>query len=115
MNKLLIANRGEIAIRIRQSAAEAGLTTVAIFPEDDAQSLHVRSADESIEIPGTGASAYLDTKEIIIKEDREYLQANVSHRRGRGAAAHPLLVLTALLSRACKNRPLENRPHRGQK
>ena len=57
--KLLIANRGEIAIRIARAAGEAGLATVAIYPADDALSLHVRTADEAHEIPGRGARAYL--------------------------------------------------------
>ena len=65
MKKLLIANRGEIAIRIGQTAAECGLATVAIFPEDDAQSLHVKQTDEHIRIPGSGAQAYLDIKQVI--------------------------------------------------
>lgn len=50
--KLLIANRGEIAIRIARAAADAGLATVAIYPADDAMSLHVRIADESRKFPG---------------------------------------------------------------
>src|SRR5258708_19964200 len=58
--KLLIANRGEIAIRIARAAGETGVTTVAIYPADDALSLHVRSADEAHEIPGRGARANLD-------------------------------------------------------
>src|SRR5947207_5492388 len=63
--KLLIANRGEIAIRIARAAADAGLATVAIHPADDAASLHVRAADESHEIPGRGARAYLDIEAVI--------------------------------------------------
>ena len=63
--KLLIANRGEIAIRIARAAADAGLATVAIYPADDALSLHVRIADESIEMPGRGARAYLDIEGVI--------------------------------------------------
>jgi acetyl/propionyl-CoA carboxylase alpha subunit/acetyl-CoA carboxylase carboxyltransferase component len=63
--KLLIANRGEIAIRIARAAADAGLATVAIYPADDALSLHVRIADESREIPGRGARAYLDIEGVI--------------------------------------------------
>src|SRR3954454_6595140 len=63
--KLLIANRGEIAIRIARAAAEAGLAAVAIFPADDALSLHVRAADESFEIGGRGARAYLDIEAVI--------------------------------------------------
>lgn len=63
--KLLIANRGEIAIRIARAAGEAGLKTVAIYPADDALSLHVRTADEAHEIPGRGARAYLDIEAVI--------------------------------------------------
>lgn len=63
--KLLIANRGEIAIRIARAAGESGLATVAIYPADDALSLHVRAADESFEIPGRGARAYLDIEAVI--------------------------------------------------
>jgi acetyl/propionyl-CoA carboxylase alpha subunit len=63
--KLLIANRGEIAIRIARAAGESGLATVAIHPSDDALSLHVRAADESYEIPGRGARAYLDIEAVI--------------------------------------------------
>ena len=63
--KLLIANRGEIAIRIARAAAETGLKTVAIYPADDAASLHVRSADESHELPGRGARAYLDIEAVV--------------------------------------------------
>ena len=44
MQKLLIANRGEIAIRIARAAAEMGIETVAIFPQDDAASLHVKKS-----------------------------------------------------------------------
>lgn len=63
--KLLIANRGEIAIRIARAAADAGIATVAIHPADDALSLHVRLADEAVEIPGRGARAYLDAAAIV--------------------------------------------------
>jgi len=63
--KLLIANRGEIAIRIARAAADAGIATVAIQPADDALSLHVRVADEAVEIPGRGARAYLDIEAVV--------------------------------------------------
>jgi len=65
MKKILIANRGEIAIRIAQAAAEMNILVVAIYPEDDAKSLHVKKADEAILIPGTGAQAYLDQKAVL--------------------------------------------------
>jgi acetyl/propionyl-CoA carboxylase alpha subunit/acetyl-CoA carboxylase carboxyltransferase component len=64
-HRLLIANRGEIAIRIARAASESGLATVAIYPFDDALSLHVRATDEAHEIPGRGARAYLDIEAVI--------------------------------------------------
>jgi acetyl/propionyl-CoA carboxylase alpha subunit/acetyl-CoA carboxylase carboxyltransferase component len=64
-HKLLIANRGEIAIRIARAAGDAGLATVAIHSADDAQSMHVRAADAAQEIPGRGARAYLDIEAVI--------------------------------------------------
>ncbi len=70
IKKLLIANRGEIAIRIARAAAEMGITTVSIFPEDDANSLHVVKTDESVALPGSGAQAYLD-KEAVIEAARQ--------------------------------------------
>jgi acetyl/propionyl-CoA carboxylase alpha subunit/acetyl-CoA carboxylase carboxyltransferase component len=63
--KLLIANRGEIAIRIARAAADSGIATVAIHPADDALSLHVRVADEAHAIPGRGARAYLDIEAVM--------------------------------------------------
>jgi len=63
--KLLVANRGEIAIRIMRAASELGVTTVAIYPEDDAGSLHTGKADEAVVLPGVGTHAYLDKDEIV--------------------------------------------------
>ena len=51
---LLIANRGEIALRIIRTAAELGMQTVAVYAEDDAESPHVHAADEAIGLPGAG-------------------------------------------------------------
>ncbi len=65
INKLLIANRGEIAVRIARAAAELGIATVAVYPADDAQSLHTRLADEAHQIAGTGAPAYLDGERLL--------------------------------------------------
>ena len=65
MHKLMIANRGEIAIRIARGAGELGITSVAIYAEDDAQSLHVELCDEAIALNGRGASAYLDIEAIV--------------------------------------------------
>ncbi|MEP1906377.1 MAG: biotin carboxylase N-terminal domain-containing protein, partial [Nitratireductor sp.] len=63
--KLLIANRGEIAIRIARAASEVGLQSVAVYSDDDARSLHLRMADEAVALKGSGAAAYLDMDGII--------------------------------------------------
>jgi pyruvate carboxylase len=67
MNKLLALNRGEIAIRIMRAATELGLRTVAIYPKEDALSLHRFKADEAYQIgEGKGpVEAYLDVPGII--------------------------------------------------
>ena len=62
---ILIANRGEIAIRIARAAADLGIRTVAVYSGDDAQSLHVRIADEARALGANGPAAYLDIHRII--------------------------------------------------
>jgi acetyl/propionyl-CoA carboxylase alpha subunit/acetyl-CoA carboxylase carboxyltransferase component len=63
--KLLVANRGEIATRVFRAAAELGLETVAVYPTDDAASLHTRKADFAHSLPGRGVAAYLDAEAIL--------------------------------------------------
>ena len=63
--KLLIANRGEIAIRIARAASDLGIATVAVFSADDATSLHVRKAGEAQPLGRAGAAAYLDIERMI--------------------------------------------------
>ena len=65
LKRLLIANRGEIAIRIARAAAGLGIETVAIYSEDDAQCLHRFVADDAAALDGTGARAYLDIENIV--------------------------------------------------
>ena len=65
VTKLLIANRGEIAVRIARAAADLGLPTVAVYSEDDARSLHLRVTTEVRALPGLGAAAYLNGRAII--------------------------------------------------
>ena len=62
---LLIANRGEVAIRIARAAAESGIRTIAVFSEDDLESLHIRRADEARPLRSAGPAAYLAMDEII--------------------------------------------------
>jgi len=64
--KILIANRGEIALRINRAAHELGIETVAVFSEADRASLHVRNADRSFCVgPGPVARSYLNIPNII--------------------------------------------------
>ncbi len=65
--KILVANRGEIAIRAFRAAVELGAKTVAVFPYEDRNSLHRLKADEAYQIgePGHPVRAYLDVSEII--------------------------------------------------
>lgn len=64
--KVLIANRGEIALRIIRACRELGIATVAVFSDADTQSLHVRFADEDVCIgPAKSQESYLDPKRII--------------------------------------------------
>ena len=62
---LLVANRGEIAIRIFRAAADLGMASVAIYPADDSASLHVEKADSAIALSGRGVAAYLDGAAIL--------------------------------------------------
>ncbi|MCH7760583.1 acetyl-CoA carboxylase biotin carboxylase subunit [candidate division TA06 bacterium] len=66
MKKILIANRGEIALRINRACKELGISTVAVFSEADRDSLHVRFADEAVCIgPPESRESYLNIPRII--------------------------------------------------
>ncbi|MEE6176351.1 acetyl-CoA carboxylase family protein [Mycobacterium sp. 050134] len=67
---LLIANRGEIALRIIRTATELGLPTVAVYAEDDADSPHVHVADEAIGLPAAGPRAYLDPAALLAAAEK---------------------------------------------
>ncbi|MGJ9425713.1 acetyl/propionyl/methylcrotonyl-CoA carboxylase subunit alpha [Nesterenkonia halotolerans] len=66
MKRILIANRGEIAVRIIRSARESGYTAVAVYADQDADALHVQLADEALALHGTtSAQAYLDQDKLL--------------------------------------------------
>ncbi len=90
---ILIANRGEIAIRIARAASDLGAQAVMVFAANDAASLHVRAGDAAVALPGIGARAYLDIDAMVD-----------AARRSGCDAVHPgygFLSESAPFARAC--------------
>ena len=65
IRRLLIANRGEIAIRVARAARALGITTVSVYSQDDRTSLHVGATDESAALQGVGPQAYLNSQALV--------------------------------------------------
>ncbi|MCG8439371.1 MAG: acetyl-CoA carboxylase biotin carboxylase subunit, partial [Pseudomonadales bacterium] len=65
LKKVLIANRGEIAVRIIRACAEMGIRSVAIYTEPDRYGLHVKRADEAYSLGDDPIAGYLDPQKIV--------------------------------------------------
>ena len=65
ISRVLIANRGEIAIRIARTCADLNIATVAVAPADDMSSAHILSSDTYVCLTGVGVAAYLDAEQLI--------------------------------------------------
>ena len=66
IRKVLIANRGEVALRVVRACKEMGIASVAVYSEADRDSLHARMADEAICIgPASSAASYLNMPNVI--------------------------------------------------
>ena len=75
-DKILIANRGEIACRVIKTAKQMGIKTVAVFSDADRNALHVQMADEAVNIgPPPANQSYIDIKKVISAVKKTNAQA----------------------------------------
>ncbi|MFP5219269.1 MAG: carboxyl transferase domain-containing protein [Actinomycetes bacterium] len=91
---VLVANRGEVAVRVARAVADLGWRSVVAHSQDDAGRAHVRAGDDAVELPGHGPAAYLDVAAVV-----------GAARRAGAQLVHPgwgFLSESAELARACE-------------
>ncbi|WP_433191705.1 carboxyl transferase domain-containing protein [Nocardia sp. CA-107356] len=76
---VVVANRGEVAVRVLRTARERNYSTLALYTREEAATLPVRLADDAVQLPGIGAAAYLDIAAVVAAADTA----------GVGALVHP--------------------------
>ncbi|WP_433734367.1 carboxyl transferase domain-containing protein [Nocardia sp. CA-129566] len=76
---VVVANRGEVAVRVLRTARERNYATLALYTGDEAATLPVRLADDAVQLPGSGAAAYLDSAAVVA----------AAKSAGAGALVHP--------------------------
>ncbi|WP_433685108.1 carboxyl transferase domain-containing protein [Nocardia sp. CA-119907] len=76
---VVVANRGEVAVRVLRTARERNYATTALYTGDEAATLPVRLADDAVQLPGVGAAAYLDSAAVVA----------AAKSAGAGALVHP--------------------------
>ncbi|MFD0364927.1 carboxyl transferase domain-containing protein [Nocardia sp. GCM10030253] len=77
--RIAVANRGEVAVRVIRTARERAYSALALHTGDEAAALHVRLAEDAVQLPGSGAAAYLDIAAVVA----------AARKAGPGALVHP--------------------------
>ncbi|WP_405165022.1 ATP-grasp domain-containing protein [Nocardia sp. NBC_01499] len=97
--RVVVVNRGEVAVRVLRAARERGYATLAVYTAEERDALHVRLADDAVQLAGVGAGAYLDVRAVVA----------AARKAGPGALVHPgygFLSESADLASACASAEL---------